>query len=58
MLYWIGVVLAFIGAGLILFTLTFISLVLGGLTNSMITLMSGPLIDGALARFQRFRKPA
>lgn len=58
MLYWIGVVLAFIGAGLILFTLAFISAVLGGLTNSMITLMSGPLIDGAIARFQRFRKPA
>jgi ABC-type branched-subunit amino acid transport system permease subunit len=54
-MYWIGVIFAFIGAGLILFALTFISLVLGGLTNSMITLMAGPVIDGVLNRWERRR---
>jgi hypothetical protein len=46
-MYWIGVIFAFIGAGLILFALTFISLVLGGLTNS--------IIDGVLNRWERRR---
>lgn len=49
-MYWLGVVLAFIGAGLILSALTFVSALIGVLVNATIVLMSGPLIDGALAR--------
>jgi hypothetical protein len=52
-MYWLGVVLAFIGAGLILSALTFVSALIGLLVNAMIVLMSGPLIDGALARRTR-----
>lgn len=50
MLYWLGVLLAGIGATLILGALTFVSALIGGLVNAMIVLMSGPLIDSALAR--------
>ncbi|MGH7497755.1 MAG: hypothetical protein ACREL3_02770 [Gemmatimonadales bacterium] len=50
MFYWLGVLLAGIGASLILGALTFVSLLIGGIVNAMIVLMSGPLIDGALAR--------
>lgn len=50
MLYYFSMLMAAIGAGVILFALTFISAVLGGLTNAMITLMAGPLIDRFLAR--------
>ncbi len=52
-MYWIGVLLATIGAGLILGALTFVSALLGGLTNAMITLMAGPLVDRVLARRAR-----
>lgn len=38
-------VFAGIGAGAILFALTFVSLVIGGLVNAMIVLMAGPLVD-------------
>jgi hypothetical protein len=47
---WIGVLLAFIGAALILGALTYVSLLIGGLINGMIVLMCGPLIDRMLAR--------
>jgi hypothetical protein len=47
---WIGVLLAFIGASLILGALTFVSLLIGGLINGMIVLMCGPLIDRMMAR--------
>lgn len=53
MMYWIGVLLATIGASLILFALTFVSALVGVLVNAMIVLMSGPLIDQALARRRR-----
>ncbi len=40
------------GAGAILFALTFVSLVIGGLVNAMIILMAGPLVDRLVpARF-------
>ena len=50
MSYWIGVLLAFIGATLILGALAFVSALVGVLTNAMIVLVSGPLIDRVLAR--------
>lgn len=52
-MYWLGVLLATIGAGLILTALTFVSALLGGLTNAMIVLMAGPLVDRVLARRAR-----
>lgn len=52
MLYWLGVLLATIGATLILFALAFVSTLIGVLVNTMIMLMSGPLIDKALSRRQ------
>jgi hypothetical protein len=48
--YWIGVLLAFTGATLILSALAFVSTLVGVLINAMIVLMSGPLIDRVLAR--------
>jgi hypothetical protein len=53
MLYWIGVLLATIGASLILFALTFVSALVGVLTNAMIVLMCGPIIDQMIRRRQR-----
>ena len=49
-MYWIGVLLATIGASLILGALTFVSALIGVLVNAMIVLMCGPLVDGLLAR--------
>jgi len=53
MLYWLGVLLATIGASLIIGALTFVSLLIGGLVNGMIVLMCGPIIDRLLLRRQR-----
>jgi hypothetical protein len=53
MLYWIGVLLATIGASLILGALTFVSALIGAVVNAMIVLMCGPLIDGILKRRER-----
>jgi hypothetical protein len=50
MSYWIGVLLATIGASLILGALTFVSALIGLLVNAMIVLMCGPLIDGVAAK--------
>jgi hypothetical protein len=47
---WIVVLLAGIGAALIIGALTFVSAVIGGLITGMIILMCGPLIDRLLAR--------
>jgi hypothetical protein len=49
-LYWIGVLLATIGATLILFALAFVSTLVGVLVNAMIVLMCGPIIDRLIAR--------
>jgi hypothetical protein len=51
-MYWLGVLLATIGAGLILSALAFVSTLIGGLVNAMIVLMCGPLIDNMIARRQ------
>jgi hypothetical protein len=45
MWYWIGVLLASIGATLILSALAFVSTLVGVLINAMIVIVSGPLID-------------
>jgi hypothetical protein len=50
MLYWVGVLLATIGAALILGALTFVSALIGGVINAMIVLMAGPIIDNIVAR--------
>ncbi len=50
MSYWIGVLLATIGASLIIGALTFVSALIGLLVNAMIVLMCGPIIDGASAK--------
>jgi len=50
MSYWIGVLLATIGASLILGALTFVSALIGVLVNAMILLMVGPIIDGVSRR--------
>jgi hypothetical protein len=52
-MYWIGVLLATIGASLILGALTFVSALIGVLVNAMIVLMCGPIIDGIVSRRQR-----
>ena len=51
--HWIGILLATIGATLILSALAFVSTLVGGLLNAMIVLVSGPLIDRVLARRRR-----
>jgi len=56
MTYWVGVLLATIGASLILGALTFVSALIGVLVNAMIVLMCGPLIDRMTSR--RRRSPA
>jgi hypothetical protein len=48
--YWIGVLLATIGASLILGALTYVSAVIGLLVNAMIVLMCGPIIDRVLSK--------
>ena len=50
MLYWVGVLLATIGATLILSALAFVSTLIGVLVNAMIVLMCGPIVDRVLAR--------
>ncbi|HEU4762447.1 MAG TPA: hypothetical protein VFS74_09005, partial [Gemmatimonadales bacterium] len=50
LLYYFGMIFAIIGAGAILFALPFVSTVIGGLINAMITLMAGPIVDKVLAR--------
>ena len=53
---WVVVLLASIGAALILGALAFVSALIGGLINAMIVLMCGPLIDRMVAR--RRQRPA
>ena len=45
-----GIVFATLGAGMILFALTYVSLMVGGLVNMMVVLISGPLVDRLLSR--------
>ena len=50
LLYWLGVLLATIGATLILSALAFVSTLVGVLINAMIVLVGGPFIEPMLAR--------
>jgi hypothetical protein len=50
MSYWIGVVLATIGASLILGALTYVSALIGVVVNAMVVLMCGPIIDRMLQK--------
>ena len=52
MLQIIGRVLAVLGAGMILSALTFVTLLIGVIVNSMVTLMAGPLVDKILKEKQ------
>jgi len=45
MLETLRIVLACVGAGLILAALLFVTLLIGGLVNAMVLLMAGPIID-------------
>lgn len=45
-----GIVFATLGAGMILFALTYVSLMVGGLVNMMVVLISGPVVDRLLSR--------
>jgi hypothetical protein len=45
-----GMIFAAIGAGAILFALTFVSAVAGGLITAMIVLMAGPAIDRVIGK--------
>ena len=45
MLETLRILLASVGAGLILAALTIVTLLIGGLVNAMILLMAGPIID-------------
>lgn len=45
MLNVLGIVLATLGAGMILFALTYVTLLVGALVNAMVILMAGPVID-------------
>lgn len=53
MLYWLGVLLAGIGATLILSALAFVSALIGVLVNAMIVLMLGPIVDRFVDRRTR-----
>jgi len=53
MMYWLGVLLATIGATLILSALAFVSTLVGVLVNAMIVIVSGPLIDRLIDRRSR-----
>lgn len=45
-----GVIFATLGAGMILFALVFVTLLVGGLVNGMVVLISGPVIDKIVAK--------
>jgi hypothetical protein len=45
MIYYVGMVLAGLGAGVLIGALTYVSLMLGLVIMSMITLTAGPMVD-------------
>lgn len=47
---WLWTIFAFIGAFGILGALVWVNVLIGGLVNAMVTLVSGPLIDKLLAK--------
>ena len=46
----VEMILAAVGAGLILAALAFVTVLIGVLVNAMVALFAGPVIDKALAR--------
>jgi hypothetical protein len=44
------VVFAALGAGMILFALTYVTLLVGGIVNAMVVLISGPVVDKLVAK--------
>jgi hypothetical protein len=54
MLSTLFVILAGIGAALILFALTYVTLLVGGIVNAMVVLIAGPVMD----RFIKDSAPA
>jgi hypothetical protein len=48
MLNLIGIVFATLGAGMILFALTYVTLLVGAIVHAMVILMAGPVIDRIL----------
>jgi len=44
------VVFAALGAGMILFALTYVTLLVGGIVNAMVVLISGPVVDRLVAK--------
>ncbi|MGE0441398.1 MAG: hypothetical protein AB7L66_15205 [Gemmatimonadales bacterium] len=48
MMVYVGRLFAFLGAAGILSALTFVTLLIGVLVNSMVTLMAGPIVDKML----------
>jgi multisubunit Na+/H+ antiporter MnhG subunit len=46
----IGIVFATLGAGMILFALAYVTLLVGALVNAMVVLMAGPVVDRLVAR--------
>lgn len=45
MLNLIGTIFGALGAGMILFALTYVTLLVGALVNAMVVLISGPIVD-------------
>jgi hypothetical protein len=45
MMYYFGMVMAGVGAGVLIGALTFVTLMLGVVIQAMITLTAGPLVD-------------
>ncbi len=43
-------IFAALGAGMILFALTYVTLLVGGIVNGMVVLMAGPIVDKIVAR--------
>jgi hypothetical protein len=43
-------IFAALGAGMILFALAYVTLLVGGIVNGMVVLISGPLVDKLLAK--------
>lgn len=43
-------IFAALGAGMILFALTYVTLLVGGLVNGMVVLISGPIVDRIVAK--------
>jgi hypothetical protein len=46
----LAAIFAALGAGMILFALVFVSLLVGGLVNGMVVLISGPIVDKLVDR--------